>query len=39
MKIGFAVASSLSDKRGMLFNIIQDVAVAHGHTAVALTMT
>lgn len=39
MKIGFAVASSLSDKREMLFNIIRDVAVAHGHTAVALTMT
>ncbi len=38
MKIGFAVASSLSNKRGMLFNIIQDVAV-DGHTAVALTMT
>ena len=39
MKIGFAVASSLSDKREMLFNIIQDVAIAHDHTAIALTMT
>ena len=38
MKIGFAIASSLTDKQDRLLNIIRDVSSQYGHTVIDLTI-